>query len=131
MIVVKRLIKSDILGMARVGYSGDLEVYVNTNDSSKIPHFHIRNPNNWQAFHSCILIESAQYFNHGNKVSVLNAQQRKELQHFMESPVALKKYVSLNLNNWQLICLLWDLNNSDVEIAEDITMPDYLMLPNL
>ena len=33
--------RTDIYGMARVGFSGDLEVYVNTNDAGKISHFHL------------------------------------------------------------------------------------------
>lgn len=127
---MKRLITSstDIYGMARVGYSGDLEVYVNTDDGGKIPHFHLRDKTDWNKFHTCIEILRPKYFHHEGKEDVLNTSERKELQKFIESPVRLKKYASMFENNWQLICFLWDMNNSDITVPDDATMPDYTQL---
>lgn len=127
---MKRVIKSseEIFGMARVGYSGDLEVYVNTNDGGNIPHFHLRDQTDWERFHSCIKIASPEYFLHEGKEDTLNSKQRKELYDFMNSKVSLTKYADKFDNNWQLICFLWELNNSSTSIPEDTQMPDYRQL---
>ena len=120
--------KENIYGMARVGFSGDLEVYVNTNDGGKIPHFHLRNSVDWKKFHTCIQITSAEYFLHEGKEDVLNSSQRKDLDEFMRSKVTLKKYKDKFDNNWELVCFLWDMNNSDVMIPDDAEQPNYLEL---
>lgn len=127
---MKKIIRSrqEIFGMARVGFINELEVYVNTNDSGKIPHFHLRNRSEWNKFHTCIEITKSEYFLHGSKQDTLNASQRADLDRFMKSKVSSKKYVNLFENNWQLVCFLWDINNSDVEIPEDVKMPDYNLL---
>ena len=124
---MKRYIKEsqDIFGMARVGYSGDLEIYVNTNDGGNIPHFHMRNPDNGDKFHTCIKITEAEYFPHMGKEDKLNVHQRKELYDFMNSKVALTKYKDKFDNNWELVCFLWDMNNSNMFIPEGAKMPDY------
>lgn len=123
-----KIYEHEIYGMSRVGYIGELEVYVNTDDAGNLPHFHLRDSSDWDRFHTCILIERAEYFLHQGKEDILNSKQRKELQEFMESPVLLKKYKHMVATNWDLICLLWDLNNSHVTISEDAIMPNYLML---
>lgn len=119
---------TDIYGMARVGFSGDLEVYVNTNDAGKIPHFHLRDSVEWDKFHTCVRIDSAEYFLHEGKEDVLNSGQRKELDKFMRSKVTLKKYKDKFNNNWELVCFLWYMNNYDVMIPDDIEQPNYLEL---
>ena len=124
----------DIYGMSRVGKistDGDTyEIYVNTDDSGKIPHFHFRCINEWNKFHSCICIESAEYFSHGSKDDKLNAKQRKELQKFMLASSSARLYDENGnrINNWQYICVLWNDNNSDVNICENIQQPNYLLL---
>jgi len=119
---------SDIYGMSRVGYSGELEVYVNTDDAGNIPHFHLRDSDDWDKFHTCIKIESAEYFHHTGKEGTLNSKQRKELYDFMNAPVTVKKYANKFSNNWELVCFLWDINNSNVSISENVNMPNYLKL---
>lgn len=118
----------EITGMARVGYSSGLEIYVNTDDAGRIPHFHIRDPKDWKRFHSCIQIESANYFLHNGKEDTLNSNQRKDLMKFMKSSVQISKYKNKFNNNWELICFLWDINNSNRQISEGAEMPDYTML---
>ena len=125
---MKKVIKREIYGAARVGYSGKYEVYVNTDDAGKLPHCHIRDKADWSLFHSCIRLDTAEYFLHAGKESTLNASQRKQFQQFMEGPVTLSKYVGKFDNNWELACFLWDINNSDVVIPEDTEMPNYLTL---
>ena len=46
----------------------------------------------------------------------------------MTDKVSISKYADKFDNNWQLICFLWDINNSDVTIPEDIEQPDYTKL---
>lgn len=125
---MKRMIRQEIVGSARVGYSGDYEIYVNTDDAGKIPHFHIRDRAEWSKFHSCIRLDCAEYFLHAGKEDTLNAAQRKELQQFMEAEVSQIKYKGKFANNWELCCFLWDINNSDVILDDNISMPDYRTL---
>lgn len=114
--------KKNYTEMARVGITEDnYEIYINTNDAGKIPHFHYRKENDWKAFHTCIQIEKAEYFHHGTKQDVLNSKQKKELVKFLNTKPKSKRYA----NNWELLVEMWNLNNSDVELNEDIEMPDY------
>ena len=125
---MKRMIRQEVYGMARVGFIKHLEVYVNTDDGGEIPHFHLHDSKNWEKFHTCIKIESPEYFLHAGKEDVLNSKERKLLQEFMESPVSVSRYASKFGNNWELICFLWDTNNSTHMIAEDAEVPDYTQL---
>jgi hypothetical protein len=118
----------NIYGMARVGYIGELEVYVNTNDAGNIPHFRLRDSDDWDKFHTCIKILSPEYFLHEGKEDILNSKQRKELQEFMESKVSVKRYTNKFQNNWELVCFLWDMNNSNISIPDNAEMPNYLEL---
>lgn len=122
--------QTDIMCMSRVGYIRDqkYEVYVNTNDGESIPHFHLRDAKDWNKFHTCIKIESAEYFNHGEKTDTLNHKLKADLQKFMESDVTISKYKGKFYNNWELVCFLWDMNNSDVMIKDDTIQPDYRSL---
>jgi hypothetical protein len=127
---MKRIVDKpqDIYGMSRIGYSGNLEVYVNTDDGGNIPHFHVRDKDDWGKFHCCIKILSPEYFAHEGKEDKLNSKQRKDLYKFMNSKISNKKYADRFDNNWQLVCFLWDINNSSVEVPEDAEMPDYRFL---
>ena len=123
----KSLPKKEIYGMARVGFTSDnYEIYVNTNDSGSVPYFHYRNANDWTKFHTCIEILNPKYFHHGNKNDTLNSKQIKQLHKFLISKVNIPKYEDKFKNNWELICFLWDINNSSVQIPDDATMPNYL-----
>lgn len=119
---MKRL---DIYGMSRVGMDGDYEIYVNTDDGGNIPHFHYRYHNDWNKFHTCICIESAEYFSHTGKEDRLNSKQRKSLNKFMNNRVSISKYSDIFDNNWQLVCFLWDINNSNINISDNCSMPNY------
>lgn len=110
----------DLLEMARVGFTDDqYEIYVNTDDSGKIPHFHYRKKNEWDKFHTCIKIEKAEYFLHGGKNDKLNSRQKKELIIF------LNKKTNRNMRNWDHIVDMWNMNNSDVLVDESTKMPNY------
>lgn len=110
--------------MARIGFVKDLEIYVRTNDAGKVPHFHIRDKEtNGQRFHTCVRMDKAEYFHHTGKMDVLNSQQKKALVSFLQS-----QYKRGFFSNWVHAIILWDDNNSDVEIDLDTPMPDYTKL---
>lgn len=116
---------NDLTEMARIGFTDDMyEIYVNTDDPGNIPHFHYRKANQWDQFHTCIKISSAEYFHHTGKEGVLNAKQRKELQKFLEKP----SDDFANMNNFQIVIAMWNSNNSDRKIPVDTQMPNYLEL---
>ena len=125
---------SEIYGVSRVGYISAwgivLEIYVNSNDPGKLPHFHVRNKDDWSEFHSCIRIDCAEYFAHGNKVDVLSSKEKKALQQFMSSDVRQKLFSEdgRRLTDWEYVCILWNDNNSDVTIEENLVQPDYMQL---
>lgn len=124
---IYKQIQKDILGMARVGFTSDrFEIYVNTNDGGKIPHFHYRNATDWNKFYTCIRIDKAEYFIHEGKEDILNTKQLRNLYRFLKSDVVIPRYKNKFKNNYELICFLWDLNNSDIQLPEDIQMPNYL-----
>lgn len=126
---MKILSKQNIYGMARVGFTGDsYEVYVNTDDAGYLPHFHYRMKDRWEDFHTCVRLDVAEYFHHGSKLGILNSHQKKELIRFLRSPVSLSRYKDRFQNHWELACFLWDTNNSQYVIAEDVEMPDYNQL---
>ena len=129
--LIKRFIedKDPFMEMAvRVGVTDDSYlIYVNTDDGGKIPHFHYvdensRGKNRKTGFNSCVKIESAEYFCHGKYCDRLNTKQRKELQEFLSSPFEKPRFHG---TNWDYIVMLWNMNNSDVEVSEDMNMPDY------
>lgn len=119
---------ADITGMARAGFTKDnYEVYVNTDDGGNIPHFHYRLKSDWNKFHTCIRLDSPEYFHHTGKEDVLNSSQKKNLQKFLSSPVILSRYKGKFENNFELLCFLWDINNSNVQ-SGDWDLPDYTTL---
>ena len=127
---MKRVIKAEnIYGMARIGYLGkngkeELEVYINTNDNGENPHVHVRHPKNWDDFHTCIRIDKAEYFLHGDKQDTLNAGQKKMFVKFMNQMVG-GKFAGLI---WDLCVFEWNRNNERTPMEEDIDMPDYNLL---
>ena len=113
-----------------VGDLGKYEIYVNTGDVGKVPHVHFQLKKGGNIFHTCILLLEADYFFHGESEDVLDYEQKKVFQIFMESPVTIPKYESKFNNNWELACCMWDINNTDVLIPDDAVMPNYGNLPN-
>ena len=89
---------NNLTEMARIGFTDDMyEIYINTDDPGNIPHFHYRKANEWDKFHTCIKIATAEYFHHTGKEDVLNSKQRKELVKFLSS----KHETIENLTNYQ------------------------------
>lgn len=80
-----KLYEENLIEMARVGWvpptnSQSIEVYIRTNDSGKIPHFHVRkyDKNNNFDWETCIRFESAEYFLHGKYTDVLPKKKIKQ-----------------------------------------------------
>ena len=99
--------------MARVGFMGNFDVIVNTDDMGYIPHVHIVDKaTRGGQFDTCIRLETNRYFLHGGHKDTLNSKQRKMFND------------------------LWNDNNSDsyVQIREDangnVLMPDYREIEN-
>lgn len=116
--------KQNLTEMARIGFTDDgFEVYVNTNDGGNKPHFHYRTKNDWK-FHSCIRIDTLEYFEHEGKEGKLNSKQRKELVNFLNSISEDDE----SKTNWQVLIIEWNRNNSSKKVDKNLQMPNYLNL---
>lgn len=113
--------------MAKVGNYDDFEIIVFSNEGGNIPHFHIRDVNtNGSNFHTCVRLDKPEYFHHTGKEDILNSKQKKELVRFLESNSKVKRFSTFT--NWEVLLTLWNMNNSTVELDEDMSMPNYLDL---
>lgn len=118
--------------MATVGNFGKLQAFVRTNDAGKIPHFHIwdatsRGTDKKKGFHTCVRIDKCEYFLHEGKMDTIDDKDDREaLVDFLKSKSKNKRFSEFT--NWQVLVALWNMNNSDVEIDEDIEMPNYMNL---
>lgn len=122
----KKLILQEM--SVRVGnvIGGKYLVYVNTDDSGNIPHFHIVDTNSrGEEFHTCVKIDNPEYFHHGNKTDTFNTRQLKELNNFLASPFEKSKFHG---TNWEYIVMIWNMNNSSTVIEDDASQPDYTKL---
>lgn len=110
-----------LLEMAQIGVLDNKYVIVVwTNDPGNIPHFHIMDKvTRGSNFHTCIKIESAEYFHHTGKEAKLNAKQKKELMKFLNDTDKWGE------NNWIVLLKEWDRNNSHTSININTPMPNY------
>lgn len=117
--------QEQLVEMARVGKYDIYDVYVHSDDKGKIPHFHIWDDNTkGQKFHTCIRIDEPEYFHHTGKEDVLTNKEIKNLIKFLQS----KPKHGLYDTYWQALVYMWNMNNSDVEIDDSQSMPDYMLL---
>lgn len=123
---MKIIKEKELLEMARIGFTNDgYEIYIHTDDPGNVPHFHYWDSSTkGQNFHTCIRIDEPNYFHHTGKEDVLNTKQKKELVEFLISSPKSKRYDT----NWEMVVEMWNINNSDVEISTEQTMPDYFLL---
>lgn len=110
-----------LLEMAQIGnINKTLVIYVRSNDPGNIPHFHIVDKTTLgNKFHTCIKIETSEYFHHTGKEDVLNSKERKQLLDF------LNYSNELGVSNWRYLLLSWNTNNSTKKVNMNIQMPDY------
>lgn len=118
--------------MARVGWIpvksiGSIEVYVHTNDSGNVPHFHIRKygkSNNFE-WETCIEYNSAKYFLHGKyKDKLPNSSISKELDKMLRT----NNPKDPGRTYWQSAIVAWNSNNFGIELPFDLQQPDYTKL---
>lgn len=122
----KILRENMLMEMARVGFmNGKYEVYIHTDDPGNIPHFHIWDKETrGQNFHTCVKIIAPEYFHHTGKENILNNKMKKELIEFLQLPSRNKRYST----NWEYLVSMWNDNNSNINIPEDTSMPNYMKL---
>lgn len=113
--------------MARVGdLTNKLEVYVRSHEGGNKPHFHIWDKaTQGDDFHTCIEILHPKYFHHTGKEDTLNSQMKKELLKFLNAkPKKLRRYDT----NWEVLIDMWNNGDSNMEVPEDTSIPDYMEL---
>lgn len=113
-----------LMEMANIGsIDNKLVAIIRMNDPGNIPHFHIVDKATLgRDFHTCIKIETPEYFHHEGKEDILNSKQRKNLNDF------LKNKNELGVTNWKYLVTTWNINNSSKNVDKDITQPDYTKL---
>ena len=113
-----------LLEMAKVGEMDDrLVIYIRSNDSGNIPHFHIVDKTTLgDKFHTCVKIDKPEYFHHTGKEDTLNSRQKKNLVEFF------KKSDKWGDNYWKIVLQEWNRNNSHVEVDPKLQTPNYLEL---
>lgn len=113
-----------LMEMANIGsIDNKLIAIIRMNDPGNIPHFHIVDKATLgRDFHTCIKIETPEYFHHEGKEDVLNSKQRKNLNDF------LKNKNDLGVTNWKYLVTTWNINNSNKNVDKDIIQPDYTNL---
>lgn len=112
--------------MARVGSFDDCEVCVFGGEGN-IPHFHILNTKTREK--CCVRIDCAEYFNHSDKYKLrLNSHDKKDLNNWLDSESNLFKRIGVSISVYRNIVLLWNQNNPQYEIDDDIEKPDYTKL---
>ena len=110
-----------LLEMATIGnMDNTLCIIIRMNDVGNIPHFHIMDRSTLGSkFHTCIKIETPEYFHHTGKEDILNSKQRKSLVEFLKSS-------HRKGTKWEMLVDLWNINNSTMIVDDNIDMPDYI-----
>lgn len=116
----------NLLEMARLGHFDNIDIMVFENEGP-IPHCHFKD-NQKDSPGGCIRLDKPEYFEHGAYIDKFNSKERKEFINFMNSPVRTKYKFLPYTTNYQALCVLWNMNNEQYEIKDDIKMPDYSKL---
>lgn len=111
--------------MAKLETFKGFEIMVFEGEDS-IPHFHFRNFQDGRK--GCIKLLTNEYFFHGQYTDTLNSKERKLLVKFLKSEPKkqYQKMFAEGLTNFDVLCLLWDMNNDDEISLNDVKMPNYL-----
>ena len=121
----------DIYGMARIGWippkdEKGIELYVHTDDSGEIPHFHVRKygKHNKFVWETCIKYTASEYFLHGKHKDKLPSGIAKELDSMLRQPNPKRRGITY----WQSAIDDWNSNNSKIQLDPDLIQPDYTKL---
>ena len=121
----------DIFGMARIGWIppsdiNGIEVYVHTNDSGRVPHFHIRkySKENKPEWETCVRYDSAEYFLHGKYKDKLPSGIPEKLDSMLRQINPKRRGITY----WQSAIDDWNNNNSSEQLDPDLVQPDYTEL---
>ena len=120
------LVEMARIGWIPIGSTKGAEVYVRTDDSGKVPHFHIRKygKNNKFEWETCVKFEEAEYFLHGKYKDRLSSH----LKHALNDMLKENNPKDPGRTYWQTAVNAWNMNNSDIELDVDIKQPDYTKL---
>ena len=117
--------------MARVGFMGNMDVVVYTDDPGYIPHVHIiDSATRGKEFDACVMIEDNRYFTHGKHNSEFNSKLRKEFDDFMHQPCRIPQFK----NNYEFAISMWNANNSNSTVIPktdsngETIIPDYSLI---
>jgi len=110
---------------------GDL--YVDTDDSGEIPHFHIRNfrfgTGNYYGFLTGIEFQKPAYFHQQRPTDVLDDEERQALSEFFSTVVEdRRRFREAGITVWDMACIMWNWNNPDNPLPDDLEIPDYTKL---
>ena len=108
---------------ARIGFLGNNDVFICTDDPGTIPHFHIWDRESKDAkFHTCIKIGCAEYFHHTGTEPALSQSEKENLCAF------LKREHKPFPTNWEYLICMWNDNNDSIHVDENAEMPDYTQM---
>jgi len=100
----------------------NLIIAVGQNERS-VPHFHVfRSEKDKEAWRNgaCLFFTENCYFDHSNNKETLT---RKELDMVVSKLKEVNK--KRKITNWEYLVMLWNDNNPDYEIDDEIPMPEY------
>ncbi len=117
--------------VARVGFfsvnnTSRWEVYIRTDDSCQVPHFHVRNLFD-VSVDIAITLHGVNYYPHDNSIGRMTHDELYCLSDFMEGPCKSTRFDY----NYEYAVSLWNLNNKEqyeIDIDEEhneVFIPDY------
>ena len=113
---------------ARIGFLGDFDVFICTDDSGTIPNFHIWDRESKGAkFHTCIKIGCAEYYRHTGLKTSLSQTEKENLCDFLRSECKDKHFST----NWAFLVSMWNDNNDRVHVNGNAEMPDYTQMSGI
>ena len=113
--------------MARLGKFGNFEIMVFENEGYP-PHFHFYNKQTGEK--GCFKLLEPKSFKHGKHQGELQEKDRKALMEFLSQPPKkqYQKAFAQGLTNYDVLCLLWDMNNDDNICSIKKEIPNYVEL---
>jgi hypothetical protein len=61
----------------------------------------------------------------------LEDEEKQALNEFFNTIVDVKKFKEAGITVWDMCCIIWNWNNPDNKLPDDLPMPDYTELPDL